>query len=213
MTINFNLLKIQHQLLHFRISQTTLPRPLPSFHLFTRLPFQSYPLSFPRTAQCFKISSISKVEPSVYFSEDEEREGPDDGSITEFEDLAPNGVVYRKTLRLVECSMFAAVTGLVYFLSNSLAIENYFGCFFSLPIVISSMRWGVACGRKQLACRNGYVIVCLVWSCKSHKLSAYAWNNRFTMGALWRSGADWEVSISLLKRWFGGLCLDNIFLD
>jgi hypothetical protein len=27
---------------------------------------------------------------------------------------------------LVECSMFAAVTGLVYFLSNSLSIEVWF---------------------------------------------------------------------------------------
>lgn len=39
------------------------------------------------------------------------------------EDLSPDGAVYRKTLALVECSMFAALTGLVYFLSNSLAIE------------------------------------------------------------------------------------------
>uniref|UniRef100_A0A2P2J2P2 Uncharacterized protein n=1 Tax=Rhizophora mucronata TaxID=61149 RepID=A0A2P2J2P2_RHIMU len=31
-----------------------------------------------------------------------------------------------------------------------LSIQNYFGCFFSLPIVISSMRWGVAAGRKTM---------------------------------------------------------------
>ncbi|KAK8617969.1 hypothetical protein V6N13_080869 [Hibiscus sabdariffa] len=140
------LLKFHPHPLCFRIPQATFPRLPSSFNLFPKLPFQSSPLSFSKTPQCFKISSLSKVEPSVYFDE----EGPSDGSILEFEDLAPNSVVYRKTLRLVECSMFAAVTGLVYFLSNSLAIENYFGCFFSLPIVISSMRWGVACGRKQL---------------------------------------------------------------
>lgn len=38
-------------------------------------------------------------------------------------DLAMDGEVYQKTLRLVECSMFAAITGLAYFLSNSLSIE------------------------------------------------------------------------------------------
>ncbi|KAK1268828.1 hypothetical protein QJS04_geneDACA006781 [Acorus gramineus] len=38
-------------------------------------------------------------------------------------DLAADGPVYQKTLRLVETAMFAAVTGLAYFLSNSLAVE------------------------------------------------------------------------------------------
>ena len=32
-----------------------------------------------------------------------------------------NGDVYQKTLRLVECSMFAALGGLTYILSSSLA--------------------------------------------------------------------------------------------
>ncbi|XP_059317044.1 uncharacterized protein LOC132067754 isoform X3 [Lycium ferocissimum] len=68
----------------------------------------------------------------------------------EYEYLAADGVVYKDTLRLVESAMFAAVSGLAYLLSNSLAIENYFGCFFALPIVISSMRWGVAAGRKTM---------------------------------------------------------------
>lgn len=30
--------------------------------------------------------------------------------------------------------------------------QNYFACFFSLPIVISSMRWGVGAGRKTMVC-------------------------------------------------------------
>ncbi|BBG94403.1 hypothetical protein Prudu_002677 [Prunus dulcis] len=94
----------------------------------------------------------------------------------ELEDLSPDGVVYKKTLALVECSMFAALTGLVYFLSNSLAIENYFGCFFSLPIVITSMRWGISTGRKTML-KHGLV--------------------GFTMGGLWRSGANWGLSILL----------------
>ncbi|KAI9086000.1 hypothetical protein K1719_032077 [Acacia pycnantha] len=55
--------------------------------------------------------------------------------------------------------MFAALTGLVYFLSNSLAIENYFSCFFSLPIVISSMRWGVDAGRKTLVATTMLLLV------------------------------------------------------
>uniref|UniRef100_R7W544 Uncharacterized protein n=1 Tax=Aegilops tauschii TaxID=37682 RepID=R7W544_AEGTA len=46
--------------------------------------------------------------------------------------------------------MFASVAGLAYFLSNSLAIENYFSCFFPLPIVISSLRWGLEAGRKTM---------------------------------------------------------------
>ncbi|XP_022725791.1 uncharacterized protein LOC111282105 [Durio zibethinus] len=191
--MNANLLKIQHQLLLFRISQTTLPRLPPSTHLFQKLPFQSSSLSFAKPAQCFKFSSPSKVETPVYF---EEREGPNNGSSVEFEDLAPNGLVYRKTLRLVECSMFAAVTGLIYFLSNSLAIENYFGCFFSLPIVISSIRWGVACGRKQLVAT---VMLLFVLSGPVKALNYLLTHGilGFTMGALWRLGADWSVSIFL----------------
>ncbi|KAI4381410.1 hypothetical protein MLD38_007481 [Melastoma candidum] len=46
----------------------------------------------------------------------------DDG-VGEEEGLSVGGEVYRSTLRLVECSMFAALSGLVYFLSNSLNIE------------------------------------------------------------------------------------------
>ncbi len=41
----------------------------------------------------------------------------------EYEYLAPDGVVYKRTWRLVEGAMFAAVSGLAYLLSNSLAIE------------------------------------------------------------------------------------------
>ncbi|KAF8407884.1 hypothetical protein HHK36_007022 [Tetracentron sinense] len=78
---------------------------------------------------------------------------------SEFEDIATDGAVYKETLRLVECSMFAAVSGLAYFLSNSLAIENYFGCFFSLPIVVSSLRWGVAAGRKTMVATTMLLLV------------------------------------------------------
>ncbi|KAI7732815.1 hypothetical protein M8C21_014061 [Ambrosia artemisiifolia] len=65
-----------------------------------------------------------------------------------------NGDVYQKTLRLVECAMFAALGGLTYILSSSLAIENYFGCFFAMPIVFSSMRWDIVAARKTMFCFN-----------------------------------------------------------
>ncbi|XVF03082.1 hypothetical protein REPUB_Repub04eG0230100 [Reevesia pubescens] len=89
-----------------------------------------------------------------------------------------------------------AVTGLVYFLSNSLAIENYFGCFFSLPIVISSIRWGVACGRKQLVA-TAMLLFVLSGPVKALNYLLTHGILGFTMGALWRLGADWNVSILL----------------
>ncbi|CAK7326466.1 unnamed protein product [Dovyalis caffra] len=100
----------------------------------------------------FKIFTVSSIGAPFFDNYKGEREEERNAAtnLAEFEDLAPDGVVYQNTLRLVECSMFASVTGLVYFLSNSLSIENYFGCFFSLPIVISSLRWGVAGGRKTV---------------------------------------------------------------
>lgn len=113
---------------------------------------------------------------------------------TEAEYLAMDGIVYQKTLRLVECAMFAAVGGLAYFLSNSLSIENYFGCFFALPIVISSMRWGVAAGRKTMVAT---AMLLLVLSGPVKALT-YLLMHGFvglTMGSLWRLGATWTFSI------------------
>lgn len=37
-------------------------------------------------------------------------------------------------------------------------VQNYFGCFFSLPIVITSMRWGIAAGRKTMVCDHTFEI-------------------------------------------------------
>ncbi|CAN0929873.1 hypothetical protein LINGRAHAP2_LOCUS37315 [Linum grandiflorum] len=116
----------------------------------------------------FPLPSISRINASVVDLQQE------DGGNDEMDYLAPDGPVYRNTLRLVECSMFAAVTGLVYFLSNSLSIENYFGWFFPLPIVISSLRWGVAAGRKTMLTHAAVGL---------------------TMGSLWRLQASWTVSI------------------
>ncbi|KAL5761532.1 hypothetical protein ACOSP7_017796 [Xanthoceras sorbifolium] len=142
--------------------------------------------SFPKPT--FKLSSVPKTG-ALLFNNEEEK-------IPEFEDLAPDDVVYLNTLRLVECSMFAAVTGLVYFLSNSLSIENYFGCFFSLPIVISSMRWGVAAGRKTMVA-TAMLLLVLSGPVKALVYVLTHGILGFTMGSLWRLGANWGLSIFL----------------
>lgn len=51
--------------------------------------------------------------------------------------------------RLVFESLVAVVLYVSYLFGF---LQNYFGCFFSLPIVISSMRWGIAAGRKTMVC-------------------------------------------------------------
>lgn len=68
-----------------------------------KLPLKLKPCSFP-------LQRVSNIEVAIFNNE-------------EVKDLSPEGEVYQKTLQLVECSMFAALTGLVYFLSNALAIE------------------------------------------------------------------------------------------
>lgn len=114
------------------------------------------------------------------------------------EDLAIDGAVYQKTLRLVECSMFAAVSGLAYFLSTSLSIESYFGCFFALPIVISSLRWGVAAGRKTMVAT---AMLLLVLSGPVKALTYLLMHGLVgvTMGTLWRLRANWSFSIILFE--------------
>ncbi|QCD89884.1 uncharacterized protein LOC114174329 isoform X1 [Vigna unguiculata] len=139
---------------------------------------------------------VSNAGVSVCRTENHEEEEKNKGISQELHDLSPDGAVYQKTLQLVECSMFAALTGLVYFLSNSLAIENYFSCFFSLPIVISSMRWGVDAGRKTLVATT---ILLLVLSGPVKALTYLLKHGivGFTMGTLWRLGASWNLSIFL----------------
>lgn len=151
------------------------------------------PFSFPTplSSPTFKLLRVPRAEASIDSNEGGYAKATDD-----LEDLSPNGAIYRKTLALVECSMFAALTGLVYFLSNSLAIENYFGCVFSLPIVISSMRWGVAGGRKTMVATTMLLLVL------SGPVKALTYLLRhgivgFTMGTLWRLGANWTLSILL----------------
>ncbi|XP_042979047.1 uncharacterized protein LOC122309586 isoform X2 [Carya illinoinensis] len=128
----------------------------------------------------FRLFKVSKAEAPVTGNE-----GGYTKASPQVEDLSPDGAVYRKTLALVECSMFAALTGLVYFLSNSLAIENYFGCVFSLPIVISSMRWGIAAGRKTMVA-TAMLLLVLSGPVKALTYLLKHGIVGLTMGALWR---------------------------
>ncbi|XP_076925342.1 uncharacterized protein LOC143588126 [Bidens hawaiensis] len=123
------------------------------------------------------------------------------------EDLTMNGDVYQKTLRLVECSMFAALGGLTYILSSSLAIENYFGCFFALPIVFSSMRWDIVAGRKTMVATATLLLV-LAGPIKAITYLLMHGFLGLAMGSLWRSKASWGVSvtISALVRAAGAMC-------
>ncbi|XP_021815091.1 uncharacterized protein LOC110757701 [Prunus avium] len=195
-------LQIHHLTPSFFISQTTpLHSSLPLPHLIsptsrrTKISLKPNPFSFPPillSNPTFKFLRASASQASSFSTNEEESTEIS----PELEDLSPDGVVYKKTLALVECSMFAALTGLVYFLSNSLAIENYFGCFFSLPIVITSMRWGIATGRKTMVATTMLLLVlsgpvkALTYLLK-HGLVG------FTMGGLWRLGANWGLSILL----------------
>ncbi|XP_048542076.1 uncharacterized protein LOC125521059 [Triticum urartu] len=99
-----------------------------------------------------------------------------------------------KTRQLVECAMFASVAGLAYFLSNSLAIENYFSCFFPLPIVISSLRWGLEAGRKTMVA----TVLLLFTLSGPVKASTYLLMHGvvgLAMGTMWRLETDWFASI------------------
>ncbi|KAK2994341.1 hypothetical protein RJ640_017853 [Escallonia rubra] len=201
-----NILKL-HQATLFPNFQTTHPRALltrphflsPHTHKPHLLLSSNSRLSLckPRSIELRHVKA-SRIEAQSRSNEEEENLGADD--------LTPGGEVYKKTLRLVECSMFAALGGLAYILSSSLSIEdivddsictkvskindnvlgkqhstydafysinltsqrntyhlvteqNYFGCFFALPIVFSSMRWGIAAGRKTMVATATLLLV------------------------------------------------------
>ncbi|XP_028053822.1 uncharacterized protein LOC114258150 isoform X1 [Camellia sinensis] len=206
-----NLFQIHHH--HCRpqalfIPQTTPPRPSlspPPHFLSLRNPSTLHgtiklsltlspfsPIYLSRRRLKFGHFRVSKIAEQVWSNGEEEKKSSDDDELEE--DLSPEGAVYQKTLRLVECSMFAAVAGLAYFLSNSLAIENYFGCFFALPIVISSMRWGVAAGRKTMVA-TAMLLLVLSGPVKALTYLFMYGLVGLTMGTLWRLGANWGLSI------------------
>lgn len=92
----------------------------------------------------WKIRSRRGVEDESTVYSDENLEG---GEVDNVE-ISVDGDVYQRTLRLVECAMFAAVTGLVYYLSNSLAIEV--GFFIFVVLLISSGDWSCWAGNQSL---------------------------------------------------------------
>ncbi|OEL14737.1 hypothetical protein BAE44_0024242 [Dichanthelium oligosanthes] len=181
----------------------SLPRVMPHLHRCPQLP-----LPPPQPAFCRQLAIASSgIRSPITFSisgfrvprravvsgavrEEQQQQwghvGDDDG-----EDL---GEALAKTRQLVECAMFAAVAGLAYFLSNSLAIENYFSCFFPLPIVISSLRWGLEAGRKTVVA----TVLLLFTLSGPVKASTYLLMHGVVgliMGAVWRLETNWIVSI------------------
>ncbi|KAJ8548087.1 hypothetical protein K7X08_021323 [Anisodus acutangulus] len=198
-----NLLKLHHhQHNHYyhskfsSISGNSSSFSTPHFLLFHTHKPKIHFLSLHYSLEKFKQKNVSALTVKNQTLSDKE----------EYEYLAPDGVVYLKTLRLVESAMFAAISGLAYLLSNSLAIENYFGCFFALPIVISSMRWGVAAGRKTMVAT---VVLLFVLSGPVKALNYMLMHGLlgFTMGSLWRLRTSWGASIFLcaLARAVGAL--------
>jgi hypothetical protein len=120
--------------------------------------------------------------------------GPLDNGEEDEGNLLDKARELQSTLRLVECAMFSAIAGLAYFLSNLLRIENYFGCFFPLPLVISSMRWGISAGRKTMV---STAILLLILS-GPLKAASYLLMHGFVgvaMGTLWRLEMNWFLSI------------------
>lgn len=116
------------------------PKPAPLHLPLLKIPsplraisFESVSLSLPTffaSNSSVKFVRFSNSVARVYRYEDQ---NPTTSS--DFEDLSENGVVYKKTLAMVECSMFAALNGLVYFLSNSLALEVRRSQFQRIPFL------------------------------------------------------------------------------
>nr|GEU30623.1 hypothetical protein [Tanacetum cinerariifolium] len=99
-----------------------------------------------------------------------------------------NGDVYQKTLRLVECSMFAALGVLTYILSSSLAIEKDYGLIKAITYLVSHCS---SCSQGIFTAE--YVPEILIISLASHQLMHVFLG--LTMGSLWRSKGSWGVSV------------------
>ncbi|KVH96318.1 hypothetical protein Ccrd_001595 [Cynara cardunculus var. scolymus] len=151
-----NILKIHAYRLQPPISHLSHPTSPATYHNFmlSHVSSTSILSSRPRYPISKTNARVSEIGAPLWMQKDDQEE--DTGSS---EDLTMNGEAYQKTLRLVECAMFAALGGLAYILSSSLAIENYFGCFFALPIVFSSMRWDIVAGRKTMVATATLLLV------------------------------------------------------
>ncbi|KAL6570988.1 hypothetical protein OROGR_000538 [Orobanche gracilis] len=164
-------------------------RPPSKFLVSTsREHFFKLPQSFATPLHSFtKHADIRKVFPATPISIEKIKEEESE----DFEEyLAEDGEIYQKTLRLVECAMFAAVSALAYLLSNSLAIERYF-----------------ACGRKTMVAT---AVLLFVLSGPVKAITYLLWHGLlgFSMGTLWRLKTSWVTSVflCLIVRAFGGLC-------
>ncbi|MCL7030606.1 hypothetical protein MKW94_022316, partial [Papaver nudicaule] len=73
---------------------------------------------------------------------------------------------------------------------------NYFGCFFSLPIVISSIRWDLAAGRKTMVA-TAMLLLTLSGPVKALTYLLMHGLVGLAMGSLWRLRANWVLSIAL----------------
>lgn len=136
-----NLLKLNF---HPRSYQTHRHRQInprrQSIFLFRTPHQQSFELSLSIATPLYSFTKYAKtteVKAAIPFSieKNEEEETEDFG-----EYLAEDGEVYQKTLRLVECAMFAAVSGLAFILSNSLAIEVFIFFFSRLMLLVCRFR-------------------------------------------------------------------------
>ncbi|KAK8965526.1 hypothetical protein KSP40_PGU003382 [Platanthera guangdongensis] len=99
-------------------------------------------------------------------------------------------------LRLLEVATFLTITGTGYMIRRELSIHNYFGCFFSLPIVISCMRWGLAAGRKTMVA-TAILLFVLSGPLKATTYLLMHGLVGLTMGSLWRLRLSWGVSLAL----------------
>lgn len=106
-------------------SQIPALSSLNSPHAFIFSAAKQQLLSFPSpSVSLFRPRPRVRVRGRVRVSLDCDQERAQDAIFKESEvDLGQESEVFKKTLRLVECSMFASVAGLAYLLSNSLAIE------------------------------------------------------------------------------------------
>ncbi|XP_024995207.1 uncharacterized protein LOC112528415 isoform X2 [Cynara cardunculus var. scolymus] len=186
-----NILKIHAYRLQPPISHLSHPTSPATYHNFmlSHVSSTSILSSRPRYPISKTNARVSEIGAPLWMQKDDQEE--DTGSS---EDLTMNGEAYQKTLRLVECAMFAALGGLAYILSSSLAIENYFGCFFALPIVFSSMRWDIVAGRKTMVATATLLLV-LAGPIKAITYLLMHGFLGLTMGSLWRLKASWGVSV------------------
>lgn len=117
---------------------------LPKLHFFSRL--QRFSVELQIAHGCFPLPRSSNLlfqfRPRVSIGEAgkcADRElGDENSDLVDFEDLGEDSEVFKKTLQLVECAMFASVAGLTYFLSNSLAVEVARINIQEFPIVLLS---------------------------------------------------------------------------